>query len=502
MNVRLFAAAVGVAASAAAGTAADWTQFRGSDGTGVSPETNLPIEWSAKKNVAWKASVPGVAWSCPIVVGDKVFVTTAIADGQPKPGGGGGFGGGRPGGGGTPGGGGRPGGGGFPGGGGGRPGGGGGFGGRGGPDKEYTWKVVCLNRDTGKEEWSSTAAVGKPKYGTHSSNTFATETPVTDGERVYAYFAASGTVIAYDLKGKEVWKKDIGAYPMQMNWGTASSPVLHDGKLFIQCDNEEKSFLVAFDTKTGEEKWRAKRDGKTSWSTPYVWKTKDRTDLVVIGSQEIIGYDPATGKSVWELNTGGGGQCNTSPTGTEDTLYVGTSAGGGGGGGFGGGGGRPGGFGGRPGGGASLAGTLFAVKAGAKGDITPKSGESTSDGVVWSVPRAMPSAASPLVYDGLVYTFERQGGMVSCFDAKTGKAKYTKERIPGAGAFWASPWAYDNKVFAIDETGTTHVIKAGDEFEVLTKNSLDKDVFWSSPAVADGHVYIRGVDALYCIERE
>jgi outer membrane protein assembly factor BamB len=471
MKVRLFVAAVGVSASASLATAADWTQFRGTNG--VSAETKLPAEWSADKNVAWKVSVPGVAWSCPIVVGDKVFVTTAVADGQPKPGGG--FGGGRPGGGG-----------GFP--GGGRPGGGGGGGG--GPDKEYTWKVVCLDRTTGKEVWSEKAAVGKPKYGTHGSNTFASETPVSDSERVYAYFAASGTVIAYDLKGKEVWKKEIGAFPSMNNWGTSSSPAVHDGKLFVQCDNEKESFLVAFDAKTGEEKWKEKRAEKTNWSTPYIWKTKDRTDLVVAGSQKIRGYDPATGKEVWAITVGGGGQCNTTPVGTDDLLYVGTSQGGG----------RPGGGGGPGGGGTSLAGTLFAVKAGAKGDITPKDGKKESEGVAWSVAKAVPAAASPLVYDGLVYTFDRNGGTVSCFDAKSGDAKYSKEPIPKAKAFWASPWAYDGKVFAIDETGVTHVLKAGSTFEVLNTNPLGKDVFWSTPAVSGGMVVIRGVDSLYGIK--
>ncbi len=477
MKVRLFAAAVGLTASAALAPAADWTQFRGTDGTGVSSEKSLPTEWSADKNVAWKVSVPGVAWSCPIVVGDKVFVTTAVADGQPKPRSGGGFGGG--------GGGGRP-----PGGGGGFPGGGGGGG---GPDKEYTWKVVCLDRATGKELWSEKAAVGKPKYGTHGSNTFATETPVSDGERVYAYFAASGTVSAFDLKGKEVWKKEVGAFPSTNNWGTASSPAVHNGRVFVQCDNEKESFLIAFDAKTGEEKWKEKRAEKTSWSTPYIWKTKARTDLVVVAPQKIRGYDPATGKEVWAITVGGGGQCNTTPVGTEDLLYVGSSMGGGGGFG-GGGGGRPG------GGGTTLSGTLFAVKPGAKGDITPKEGKKDSEGVAWSVAKAMPSAASPLVYDGLVYTFDRNGGTVSCFDAKTGDAKYSKERLPKAGAFWASPWAYDGKVFAIDETGTTHVIKAGSSFEVLGTNTLGKDMFWSSPAVSGGMLLIRGVDSIYGIK--
>lgn len=498
MRRRILTAVAGLGAASAV-VAADWTQFRGSDGSGVSAETKLPAVWTADKNVAWKVSVPGVAWSCPIVVGDKVFVTTAFAEGQPKPGGGG-FGG-RPGGGGGPpggGGGGRPGGGGPP---GGYP------GGRGGPDKVYTWKVVCLDKATGKELWAKPAAEGKPKYNTHNSNTFATETPVSDGERVYSYFAASGTVVAHDLAGKELWKKDIGAYPAQMNWGTSSSPTVYDGLLYIQCDNEEKSFLLALDARTGEQKWKEDRKGeKTNWSSPYIWKTKDRTDLVVGGNGKLRGYDPKTGKVIWELAIGGG-QSNATPVGDSERLYFGTGGMGGGGGRPGGGGGPPGGGPGGPGGGppggfpaqGPNAGTLFAVKAGATGDITPKAGAKTSDGVAWSVPKAAPGAASPLVYDGLVYTLDRNGGQVGCYDARTGEQKY-KERIPNAGAFWASPWAYDGHIFCLDETGATHVLKAGPSFEVVRKNTLGKDVYWSSPAVAGGAVILRGVDSLVCVK--
>jgi outer membrane protein assembly factor BamB len=463
--------------------AGDWPQFRGPNANGVVTDVKPPTEWSADKNVAWKVAVPGVAWSCPIVVGDKVIVTTAVAEGQPKPRGGGGFGGG----GGRP-----PGGGGFPGG-----------GGRGaGPDKVYTWKVVCLDRATGKEVWAKTAAEGKPKYGSHNSNTFASETPVSDGERVYAYFGASGTVIAYDLAGKEVWKKEVGAFPMMAGWGTSSSPVLHDDTLFVLSDNEEKSFLLALDAKTGEQKWKIDRKERSTWSTPYVWKTKGRTELVVGASQKVISYNPADGKVIWELAVGGG-QANASPVGDEERLYVGTGMGGGGrpgGGGPPGGGGQPGG-GGRPGGfGAGGGGTLYAINAGTTGDISLKQGETSNAGVAWSAARTAPGAASPLVYDGYVYAFERNGGLVSCLDAKTGKPAYSKERLPNAAAFWASPWAADGKVFAIDENGVTHVLKAGPSFEVLGKNALGKDVYWSSPAVAGGSIILRGVDSLYCIK--
>ncbi|WP_439622797.1 outer membrane protein assembly factor BamB family protein [Gemmata sp.] len=436
--------------------AGDSPQFRGPGGTGVFTDARPPVEWGKGKNVAWKVAVPGVAWSCPIVVGDKVILTTAVSPGQPKPqGGGGGFGGGK---------------------------GGGGKGGA--PKATYQFKVVCLDRATGKPLWEKVAKEAVPTIPTHGSNTYATETPVTDGERVYAYFGMTG-LYCYDLDGKQVWAKDLGSYPMQAGWGTASSPVLDGDRLVVQCDNEEKSFLVALDKRTGKELWRTDRAERSGWSTPFVWKTKDRTDIVAAGGRKIRGYDPAQGKVVWELDVGGG-QCSASPVGDAERLYVGVGQGGKGG-----------------GGGAGVgraAGTLFAVKAGATGDVTPKAGETASDGVAWAAARAWPGAASPLVYDGRVYVLERNGGLVSCFDAKTGKAAYKSERIPGAGAFWASPWGADGQVFCLDATGATHVLKAGDEFEVVRVNRLDPDTYWATPAAADGALFVRSVESLYRID--
>jgi hypothetical protein len=464
-----------------AGQSADWPQFRGPDNNGVATDTNLPSEWSASKNIAWKATIPGVAWSCPIVVGDKVFITTATTDKQQKPKGG--FGGGG-------------------GGGGGGPGGGYGGGKKAPPDVVYQWKVICLDRASGKVLWNETALEGKPKTSIHSSNSYATETPVSDGERVYAYFGMTG-LFCFDMSGKQLWKKDLGAYSMMFGHGSASSPILYNGKLYIQCDNEEKSFLAAIDAKTGNELWKVSRTERTDWSTPIVWKTKNRTDIVTGGSQKVQGYDPETGKVIWEMSVGGG-QCEASPVADEEQLYFGTSAGPGGGGGFGpgrpgggGGGGPPGGGGGMRGGGG---GTLYAIKAGATGNISLKSGQTSSDGVSWSIAKAGPSAPSPLVYKGYVYILSQSGGMVTCYDAKTGKAAYTRERIPQAKSFWASPWAYDGKVFCLDEDGVTHVLKAGPEFEVIGKNALEREMYWSSPAMAGGALFIRGVDHIYCIK--
>lgn len=452
--------------------AGEWTQFRGVGGSAVSAEKQLPAEWTADKNVAWKIKLPGYGWSCPVVWGDKVFVTTAVSDKQRKPTGGfgGGFGGpGGPGGG-------RPGG--F-----GRP-----------PEDVYRWEVHCLNATDGTLLWKQVAAEQKPKYSSNPSNGYATETPVTDGERVYAYFGMTG-VFCYDHAGKQLWKADLGAYRMGMGHGTASSPVLAGERLIIQCDNEEKSFLVALDTKTGKELWRTSRTERTGWSTPLVWKNKVRSEIVCLGSPKVRSYDPDSGKQLWELG-GLSGQAQASMVAGDELLYVGTGGGPGGGGGFGG---RPGGPGG-PGGGFGGGGggrPLFAVKAGASGDITLKRGDTSNDGVAWSQPQAGPSMASPLVYDGYLYIVER-GGMLSCLDATTGKQVY-KERLPAARGFTSSPWAYEGKVFCLADDGQTYVVRAGAEFKLLNRNRLD-EMTWSSPAVAGGALFLRTVDHLYCIK--
>jgi outer membrane protein assembly factor BamB len=224
---------------------------------------------------------------------------------------------------------------------------------------------------------------------------------------------------------------------------------------------------------------------------------------VTLGGQKVRSYDPASGKVLWELGMGGGRCCST-PVGDSELLYLGAEAsrggfgggppGGGAGGGAGGGGG-----GGRPGGGGSGGGKLLAIKAGASGDISLKDGQTANQHVAWSLSRGGPEMASPLAYRGQLYILARNGGIVTCLDAKSGKELY-KERIPNARAFWASPWASDGKLFCLDDGGTTHVLEAGSSFKVLGKNSLD-EMFWATPAIAGGAVFLRSVDHLYCIKQ-
>jgi outer membrane protein assembly factor BamB len=592
--------------------AGEWPQFRGPNSAGLA-EMALPTEWSLEKNVGWKVQIPGVAWSSPIVWGEKVFVTTAVTDKQKKPptdGGFGGFGPRGPG----PGGRGR---GGFP----GRPqsgqilnpflqqrlsltadqqkqvnalqnevdgglakilneeqkkqlkGGGipsgpgprgpgamggrpqpgqilpsylqdslkltgeqkkqvdqmqavvdaslakilndeqkkelrdmregfgrGGFGGGRPPDVVYRWQVYCLDRATGNVLWKQTALEGKPRIAIQQSNTYATETPVTDGVRVFAYFGMHG-LFCYDFSGNLVWKKDLGAFPTQMGQGPASSPVLEGNRLFLQIDNEEKSFLVALDTKTGDELWRTERNERTNHCSPIIWKNRERTELVTTGSQKVRSQDLATGKLLWEMGMGGG-RCYATPVGNADFLYVGCGAGFGAGG-FGGPGpdngpGDPGGAGpqGRRGGGSSGGGGLYAIRAGASGDLTLKATERSNAGVAWSAPKGGPEKASPMLYGGYLYVLRQN--LIGCYDAKTGKEIY-RERLPGAKSFWASPWAGEGKIFCLDGDGTKYVLEAGPQFKLLGNNKLN-EMTWATPAVAGGSLIVRGVDHLYCIK--
>ena len=416
----------------------NWPQFRGPDNNQLTSERKLPEEWSNDKNIAWKYKLGGRGWSSPVVWGDRIFITSAVLsdtalahiehEGSDNR--------------------------------------------RIDPSEiEYRWEVCCLDARTGKDLWKRIAHEGNPKIPTHRDNTYASETPVTDGERVYVYFGMLG-LFAYDFDGNLVWEKDLGTYPSQSNWGTATSPLLYKNTLYLQIDNEENSFMVALDAPSGEEQWRIQRAEKTNWSTPVIWKNKVRTELVT-GGKKARAYDPGTGTLLWELNLGGGRNIS-SPVSDRNMIYLGNEK--------------------RSDGG----GILFAVKAGAAGEITPQEGAANSPGVAWSVPESGLSMASPLLHDGLIYIVERRGGMISCYHAATGEAAYQGVKIPDAAPFWASPWAYRDKIYCMDERGMTHVLKAGKEFEVTALNKID-DKFWASQAIANRSYIFRGVEYLYCI---
>jgi outer membrane protein assembly factor BamB len=396
-------------------SAEDWRQFRGPSGNGISNEAGVPSDWDADTNIRWKAGIPGSGWSAPLVANGKVIVTTAVptdAKDDLAP---------------------------------------------------HRLEVHAFDLASGKPLWQRVSVEGKPRVPKHKDNTFASETPITDGERIIAYFGMMG-VFCYDFAGQLLWQKDLGAFPMMGDWGTGSSLALDQGLVFVQVDNEEESFLVALDATSGDERWRVARDEKSTWCSPVIWKNKNRTELVT-GGKSIRSYDPKSGELLWELAVGERAT-SASPAGNEELLIVGGRG-------------------------------LFAVRAGAHGNITPKEGERTSAGVVWSNETGAPAMSSPLLYDGLIYILDRRGGLVTCYEAANGKQLY-KERLPGAREFWASPWACGGKIFCTDDTGATHVLAPGPDFKLIGTNQLEGR-FWATSALAEGSLLLRSSDTLFCV---
>jgi len=289
------------------------------------------------------------------------------------------------------------------------------------PAIDYRWLVVCLDRASGKILWEQTAYSGKPRVPIHAQNSYATETLVTDGERLIAYFGMIG-VFCYDLEGKLLWTKDLGSYPTQMDWGSGSSPVIEGDLVFIQCDNDKSSFLVALNKLNGEEVWRAERNERSNWGTPLVWKNDSRTELVTAGGTKMRSYDPATGKLLWEM--AGSGRCSTSPVATDKLLFVYS--------------------------GDRLTGQrglLAAIKPGASGDISLTGTESTGDFVAWSINFTGHAVSSPIAVNDCLFVMIQQAGIVTCLDANTGKQHY-RQRLPGAAGLTASPWLWAIRYFA------------------------------------------------------
>jgi hypothetical protein len=441
-SMRVFGVAAAALVLVGTSLSADnnWPQFRGPGSRGVSDGRDLPVAWSKSENVAWATKIAGRGWSSPIVWGDKVFLTSAMplkGDVEKvKPG--------------------------LY------------FGGeRKTPKVPFRYVVSCLDFNTGKILWEKTAYEGIPKFGHHLKNTMASETPVTDGERVYAYFGNVG-VFAYDFDGNEKWNRPLGAYPMANNWGTAASPALCDGRLFVVDDNEKHSFLSALDAVTGKELWRKDRDEKSNWATPYVWKNEKRTELVTCGVKRVRSYG-LDGTLLWELD-GMSSIVIPTPFSADGLLYV-TS-----------------------GYVLSQKRPLFAIKPGASGDISLEKKETSNAHVAWADLKAGPYNVSPVLYKDVLYVLYDRGSLAA-FDAHTGKALYEppQARVGRSGHYTASPWAYNDRIFCLSEEGETLVIEAGGtKPNIVRKNDLD-ELCMATPAIARGSLLIRTESQIYRI---
>jgi len=455
----------GSGVSSAAGPT-DWPQFRGAS-SGIADASTLPTEWSAKKNVAWSVDLPGRAWSSPIVWRDRVFVTTAISKGDFKEPSTGIFGNdyaaeltkqGLP------------------------------------PEEvnkrvigrdieltaeagDIRYVVLALDTLTGKTIWQQDAHVGRPAGGRHRKNTYASETPATDGERVYASFGGNVGLFCYSMDGKLLWKHTWKPQPIYLDFGTAASPVVHAGRVYQLHDTEEESTLTALDAKTGAVVWTVQRPVqptlmKSGWSTPFIWNSGARTEIVVIGKKMVISYG-LDGKELWRM--GGMTQATPTPVAGGGWLYVGSGSQG---------------EANRP---------MFAIKPGASGDISLKPGETSGPFVAWFQPRVTGYTGSPLYYRGRLYAIN-DNGVLQVHDAVTGREVY-KARVGGIGnTFSSSPVASNGRIFALSEDGDTFVFNAGDEYVELAKNALG-EMSLSSPAADGTSFYIRTQKKLYRIKQ-
>jgi len=421
--------------------AGNWMQFRGPKGDAVVHEA-IPTEWDADTNIRWKKGLAGEGWSAPVVWEDRIYLTEAVMTAKPT-----------------------------------------------GPEPpprrlpdgrrrrrnnlgtaRFRWEVKCLDAKSGDVIWTRTTREGKPPQGRHLQNSYATETPVTDGQHVYAYFGMNG-LYCFDMDGNPVWNKDLGNFEMRHDWGTASSPILFDGLLYLQIDSQEQSFVVALDAATGDEVWRTDRDEPSHYSSPIVWKNSVRTEIVTCG-RSARSYDASTGKLLWEMFLEGG-RSSATPLAVGDRVFIGSEV-------------R------NRGGDDDGGGYLFAVGAGASGNIT-----TDSEYVIWTRPKSGLQMASPVLCEGHLYVFERRRGVLHCINAETGEMVYEK-RVRGARAFWSSPWVHKDRVYCIDDDGVTHVFQGGSEYQVVRTNRLNEQV-WSTPAFGDGSLFVRTTKALYCI---
>lgn len=415
----------------------NWPQFRGPNMSGVADKAQLPRSWDKVKNVAWVTEIGGHGWSSPIVWGDRVFVTVYRNPQAASP---------------------RK-----------------GFqlgdvmGRR--PAGANEWLVYCLDWNSGQVLWKQLVHKGRPTGPIHNKNTYASETPATDGERIYAYFGNLG-LFCYDMSGKKLWEKKLGPYRTRYGWGTGASPIIHKGCVYLINDNEQDSFLLALEGATGKELWKVQRDEKSNWATPFLWENSQRTEIITCGNNKVRSYD-LRGQLLWEL----GGMSSIvipTPTAKGDLLFIAS--------------GYLGDFRQRP---------IYALKPGAKGDITMTAGRPRDKHIVWHRQFGGPYHPSPLAYGDYLYILNDRG-LLSCYEAATGKVMYDNERMP-ATAFTASPWAADGKIFCLSEDGETFVVQAGPQFRLLERNPLD-EMALATPALVRHSVLIRTDTRLYRID--
>ena len=439
-RLRSWVLGVVAALTVTAGASAQWPQWRGPGGLGISPEHDVALEWSPTTNIKWRTEIPGRGHSSPIVWGDRIFLTTSIK-GEQVPG-------------------------------------------RKAPvhldfsrkpgyvhpdstdvDYKHALKVLAIDAKSGKILWERVAYDGEMADDRHRKNTYASSTMAADGERAYAFFESAG-LYAYTFDGALVWKKDLGGI-IKAGLGPGTSPVIYKDLIILQCDQEmgDGSYIVALDRKTGAEVWRANRTNRRSWATPLIVNTGARDELIASGAEAVVSYDPATGKELWRAN---GTQSHPipSPVATKGLVFM--TAG-------------------------SQAKVALALRPGGSGDLRD------SPSVIWRYNKGTAYVPSPIAVGDYLYLMT-DTGLLTCIDALTGERKYEGGRVPVPATFTASPVAIGDWILLTSEDGDTFVVKTGPVHEIVRTNSVGEPVY-ASPAIANGTIYIRGEKHLFAIHR-
>jgi outer membrane protein assembly factor BamB len=437
---RVIAATLWALASVGA-AAQNWPMFRGPNAAGVADGSPTAVTWNVatNENILWRTPVEGVAVSSPVVWGDRVFVSAAISSdpssnirtglyGDVEP----------------------------------------------AKDvSKHVWKLIALDKRTGKVLWERIAHEGVPKTKRHPKSSQATATPVTDGQRVVVSFGSEG-LYAFDMNGKPLWNRDLGVlnagwfYDPDYEWGIGSSPIIWKNLLIVQCDIQKNSFIAAFDVATGNPVWRTAREEIPSWSTPTVFEAGGRTELVTQATTFTRGYDPSNGKELWRLS---GNSEITIPTPIVGPGFVIVTNG------------------------YRGVQPIFAIKPGASGDISVKD-DKPGPAFAWNTTRGGPYLPTPIIYGDLLYILQ-VNGVLAAHNVQTGERIY-QERVAGGGSYSASPVAADGKLYLTSEDGDVNVVKAGPKFELLATNHMGQ-VVMATPAVSDGILIIRGLKDVFAI---
>ncbi len=414
--------------------AANWHQWRGPEATGVAPLGDPPSEWDETRNLKWKVELPGQGKSTPIIWNDRIFLITAVntgkvVDGAAKP--------------------------------------------EDQPQRQfgikfpntlYRFVVLCLDRTTGKVLWERTAAEDLPHEGHHGDNSFASASPMTDGQQLYVSFGSRG-MYCYDLDGQLKWNRKLDNVQTRLSFGEACSPVVHGQYVVLNRDNDSDSRILVFNARNGDTVWEAKREEKSAWATPVIVEHNGRTQLITNATQRVRSYDLATGEVLWQC---GGQVSNVTPCPVVlgDHIicisgYRGSSA--------------------------------MSLPLDATGDITERKQ------AAWQYGKDTPYVPSPLLYDDRLYFNKLNSGILTCLDAKSGAPILETVRLPGVSNVYASPVGAAGRIYWVSRDGTTLVMKHAPQLEVLATNKLN-DSFDASPAIAGKQLFLRGEKHLYCFE--